>query len=178
LGRLVRKLDVMTGHITTHIQKQLCATTDLCLIKYFHSNDTEGQCLFLWCEIVRNMDRDEFTLVSLVMGERIWASFSPLEQCGVQYAICNSVFFLNYTLNWHNRKSTWDYTTNHSAGVFCQSVNWCRANEKRDNAVNISNIMLTTVLRTLGKYLLLFWKQSLKFCSNGQVMMSYTVKGT
>jgi hypothetical protein len=103
------------------------------------------------------------------MGERIWASFSPLEQWGVQYAICNSVFFKNYTLNWRNRKSTWDYTTNHSAGVFCQSVNWCRSNEKRDTAVNNSNIMLTTVLRTLGKYLLLFWKQSLKFCSNRQV---------
>lgn len=78
-------------------------------------------------------------------------------------------FFLNYTPNWHNRKSAWNYATNHSANVFYQSVNWCRANEKRDTAVNISNILLITVLRTLGKYLLLFWKETLKLCSNGQI---------
>jgi len=78
-------------------------------------------------------------------------------------------FFLNYTLNWHNRKSTRNYTTNHSADVLCQSVNWCRANEKRDTAVNISNILLITVLRKLSKYLLLFWKESFKLCSNGQI---------
>jgi hypothetical protein len=96
VGRFVRKLDVMTSHIITHTQKPLFAT-DLCLVKYFYWKDTEGQCSFLWCEIVRNMDRVRgtgmsFIFVSMVMGEGIWASFSSLELCGVQYATRNLVF--------------------------------------------------------------------------------------